>query len=87
MTLGERLRELRIADPYLTLREAAALVGADPRWLSDVEVNRLKPTPDALADLAKTYGADVATLVPLWNQWRPAPPADLSGSICDGRRV
>lgn len=86
MTLGERLRELRIAEPYLRLREAAALMGSDPRWLSDVENDRLKPTPGALADLAKTYNVPMAALMPLWQRWRPAPPPDLSRSICNGRR-
>ena len=86
-TLGYRLRELRIAKPYLRLSEAAALLDSTPQWLSKIENDRLKPTPDALAGLANVYGVDVAELIPLWERWEQAPPPDLSDSICSGRRI
>lgn len=85
-TLGSRLRELRVADPYLTLRQAAALLHSRPEWLSKVECDRLKPTPSALVDIARAYGADPADLILLWNRWQEAPPPDLTKSICTGRK-
>jgi transcriptional regulator with XRE-family HTH domain len=85
MTLGERLRELRIAEPYLTIREAAKLLRSHPRWLSDVECNRTKPSADALNDFATVYGGDARELAGLWLEWRPASPTGMSKVICTGR--
>lgn len=86
-TLGQRLRELRIADPYIKLRELAAALGASPRWLSDVETDRVKPTAVGLADIALALGVEVDDLIPLWNDWTKAPAPDYSASICQGRRA
>ena len=84
-TLGERLRELRIGDPYLRLRDAAAIAHVDHVRLSKFENDREKPTPYELADLTRAYNADEAELLDLWRGWKRSDPPDLTQSICSGR--
>lgn len=83
MTLGERLRDLRInGDPYRRMREIAAAVGADfPRW-SRIEAGREQPTVDELARAAALLNGDLGELLRLHAEWEPAPPPDLSRNIC-----
>lgn len=85
MTLGERLRRLRINDPYLRLRDAAALAHVDHVRLSTFENDRERPTPWELADLTHAYNADDAELLDLWRGWTRAEPPDFTRSICSGR--
>lgn len=87
VTLGSCLRELRVSDPYLKLRELAKLIGIHPATLSHYESDREKPSPEMVRKLADALGADADALLPLLDSWQEAPPLDLSQSICNGRRI
>jgi transcriptional regulator with XRE-family HTH domain len=89
MTLGSRLRDLRVADPYVRPREMAAAVGVPfPEW-SQIEADRVKPSPELVWKAAIVLGAEAEYGDPicLLDAWVEAPPIDLSRSICDGRRT
>ena len=86
MTLGERLRDLRVnGKPYRKLREAAADASIHHVRLSKFENDRERPTASELSALATTYAADFNELAHLWDEWSPAPPPDFTTSICSGR--
>lgn len=84
MTLGQRLRELRINhDPYLRLRDVARSAGVDfTRW-SRIENDREQPERELVVRLAPMLGADLGELLRLWEEWTEAPPPDLTNAfIC-----
>jgi transcriptional regulator with XRE-family HTH domain len=89
MTLGERLRELRVRGPngYCALRPAAVAVGCLFVEWSHFENDREKPSPEMLARIAACFGGDIDELLRLREEWQEAPPTDLSRSICNGRRL
>ncbi len=61
MTLGQRLRELRLKND-LSLRELGNQVGKTAAFLSDVELGQRFPGEDLLKVLAKTTKTTVADL-------------------------
>lgn len=89
MTLGERLRDLRVNGPngYCALRPAAVAVGCSFVEWSHFENDRERPSPDLLARVAARFGGDLGELLRLLDEWQEAPPLDLSRSICNGRRL
>lgn len=88
MTLGERLRDLRVngATGYHKHRETARAVGVDFVTWSHFEFDRERPSEDVLARAAALFGADLGELLRLRDEWTEAPPIDVSRSICNGRR-
>jgi len=88
VTLGERLRELRIAEPL----HAAAGDGCcrrrtarvPPAEWSHIEAGRVKPTPELVWTAALALGAE-AEYGELICEWVEAPQIDYSKSICNGR--
>ena len=60
-SLGERLRELRIA-AGISLRKLAEAVGKSPPFISDVELGRRFPSDEVLASIAHVLRADFAEL-------------------------
>ncbi|MEW6186075.1 MAG: helix-turn-helix transcriptional regulator [Thermodesulfobacteriota bacterium] len=60
-TLGERIKELRIAAD-MTLRELARQVEIAPSHMSDIEHNRRHPSEEKLKLLAKAISADFEEL-------------------------
>jgi len=89
MTLGERLRDLRINGPagYRTLRDTARAVGVGFVTWSHFEFDRERPEPGHLSRIAALFDADLGELLRLREEWVEAPPPDLSKSICNGRRL
>lgn len=83
MTLGERLRDLRInGAPYRRMREVASVVGSDfPRW-SRIEADYEQPTVDEVARAAALLNGDLGELLRLHAEWEAAPPPDPSRNIC-----
>ena len=61
LSLGERLRELRIA-AGISLRKLAEAVGKSPPFISDVELGRRFPSDEVLGSIAQVLGADFADL-------------------------
>ena len=61
MSLGERLRELRIA-AGISLRKLAEAVEKSPPFISDVELGRRFPSDEVLASIAHVLKADFAEL-------------------------
>jgi len=62
-SLGERLRGLRVAQPGLTLKEAARETGITLSYLSDIERGRTIPSLRTLARLATTYRMSVVDVL------------------------
>jgi transcriptional regulator with XRE-family HTH domain len=89
VTLGQRLRQLRISGEhgYRSHRYIARAVGVDFVTWSHFEFDREQPELDVLARAADVLGADLAELLRLRDEWTEAPPSDLSRSICNGRRL
>lgn len=89
MTLGERLRDLRVNGPngYHNQRVAARGVGVPFVTWSHYEFHRERPEPDVLERVATFLGGDLDELLRLRDEWTEAPPIDLSRSICNGRRI
>lgn len=87
MTLGQTLRDMRVnGGQYRRQREVAAEVGVPhPQW-SQIEADRLKPSPEVLARAAVVLGGDPDELAYLLDAWIEAPPIDTTASICSGRR-
>jgi transcriptional regulator with XRE-family HTH domain len=89
VTLGERLRELRVSGPggYRPLRQMAKEAGCSFVEWSHFENNRERPTPEFVVAVAMMLGANPGELLRLLDEWQEAPPPDLSRSICNGRRL
>lgn len=87
MTLGERLRDLRVnGGLYRTQREAASLLGITHVELSHFEADRERPTVLFLGHAAALYRADLAELTRLREIWCPVLPPDYTSGPCSGRR-
>jgi transcriptional regulator with XRE-family HTH domain len=56
-TLGERLREARVAKD-LTLRELAKRVGRAPSYINDIEYDRRVPSETVLRDICQVLELD-----------------------------
>lgn len=64
MTLGTRLKELRLAKG-LSVRDAATLVGKSAGYISQIEVRGEIPTCELLLVISDKYGADFEELLKL----------------------
>src|SRR5690606_1559078 len=64
-SLGERIRELRIANELL-LREVASRLNIDSSLLSRIERSQKHPTRDQVLKLAKILKADVTEFLVLY---------------------
>lgn len=84
MTLGERLRDLRVNSlmGYLPLRQMAKEAGCSFVEWSHFENDRERPSVEFLTRLAPLVHADLDELLRLRDEWQEAPPPDLSRNIC-----
>lgn len=87
MTLGQRLRELRLAhDPPRRQRDVAYTICWDLQAWSRIEAGYERPPWGVIQAAGEYLGGDIMELLRLWQEWTPAPLPDLSKSICDDRR-
>lgn len=84
MTLGERLRDLRVNGPagYRTLRQVAAAMGVSPAKWSGIETDRERPSLNVLSMAAPYLQGSLGELLRLRDEWQEAPAPDLGRSIC-----
>lgn len=61
-TLGDRLRQARTGNIYLTLREAARMLNVEPRDLSAWENDRYVPDPSFIDNIARLHGVSAEWL-------------------------
>ena len=57
LSLGERLRELRV-EAGISLRKLAQTIGKSPPFISDIELGRRFPADEVLEAIARLLGAD-----------------------------
>lgn len=62
-TLGEVIRDGRIAKGQMKLRELARLLGVTPSYVSDIENDRRVPSEDVLGRIAAALDLDYTDLV------------------------
>lgn len=79
MTLGERIRELRLEAPYIRQSDLAKRVGLSWPELSKIEADRIETDTLTVTKIAVALGANPNELLDLLSEWEPAPPLDLDG--------